>query len=86
MAKNRSYETPRYASFSDLLPLHLSGSKYSPQHPLLKHPQSMPGPNIRDQVLQPFALSGPLVTTVWLVCRLLIEETASKYGGWLQLY
>jgi hypothetical protein len=32
--------SPHYAVFSNLLSLHLSWSKYSSQHPLLKHSQS----------------------------------------------
>jgi hypothetical protein len=35
-----SYESPHYAVFSNLLSLHLSSAQYSPQHPVLKHPQS----------------------------------------------
>jgi hypothetical protein len=41
LGRSTSYEAPRYAVFSTLLPLHHSSSKYPPQHPVLKHPQSM---------------------------------------------
>jgi len=36
-----SYEVPHYAVFSILPPFLTLRSKYSPQHPVLKHPQSM---------------------------------------------
>jgi hypothetical protein len=44
----------------------------SPQHPVLKHPQSM---------FLNVMLGGSLVTTAWRVLRLRMEETASRYGG-----
>jgi hypothetical protein len=39
LRKSTSYEAPHYAVFSNLPSLHLR-SKYSPQHPVLKHTQN----------------------------------------------
>jgi hypothetical protein len=41
LTKSTSYVAPVYAVFSNLPSLHLSSVKYSPQHPVRKHPQSM---------------------------------------------
>jgi hypothetical protein len=41
LEKSTSYEAPHYVVFSNLLSLISLRSKYSPQHPVLKHPQSM---------------------------------------------
>jgi hypothetical protein len=38
--KSTSYEAPRYAVFSTTLSLIPLRFKYSPQHPILKHPHS----------------------------------------------
>jgi hypothetical protein len=40
LANRTSYEAPHYVVFFNLLSLQLLPSKYSPQHPVLKHPQS----------------------------------------------
>jgi hypothetical protein len=41
VAKSTSYEAPHYTVFSILRHVISVGSKYSPQHPVLKHPQSV---------------------------------------------
>jgi hypothetical protein len=40
------------------IPLH---SKYSPQHTILKHPQPMFLPNVRDQVSIPYKTRGKII-------------------------
>jgi hypothetical protein len=48
-----------------LIPLR---SKYPPQHPVLKHPQSMFLPECRDQVSRPYRTTGKIIVlkVVWL--------------------
>jgi hypothetical protein len=38
-------------------------SKYSPQHPVLKHPQFVTSPNVRDQISHPCRTTGKII--VW---------------------
>jgi hypothetical protein len=38
LARSTSYKAPHYAVSSNLLSLYPLRSKYSPQHPVLKHP------------------------------------------------
>jgi hypothetical protein len=67
-----NYEAPHCATFS-ILPYFIPlKSKYSPQHPVLKHPQT---PLIvRDQVSDPYKTTGRIVllyilTFKFLDCR-----------------
>jgi hypothetical protein len=46
-------------------------SKYSPQHPVLKHPQSMSSLNVTDQVSHPHRTIGKIIVLYILICMFL---------------
>jgi hypothetical protein len=59
LAKSSSYEAPHYAVFSSVPHYFiLLGFKCSPQHPVLKHPQSIFFPLYQNQVSRPCKTTG----------------------------
>jgi hypothetical protein len=46
-------------------------SKYSPQHPVLEHPQSMSPLNVWDRVSHPYRLTGKIIVLYSLIFKLL---------------
>jgi hypothetical protein len=56
------------ATSSHLIPL---GSKYSPEHPVIKHLQSLLSLNVKDQVSHPYGTTGKTIDSNVLIFTLL---------------
>jgi hypothetical protein len=67
--KDTNYEAPHYAVF--FFPVM---SNYFPQHPLLKDPQFIFFPNVRDEVSHPYKTAGKIIVLSILIFKLLREE------------
>jgi hypothetical protein len=53
-------------------------SKYSPQHPVLKHPQSIVFCSVRDQVSHPYKITGKITVFYVLIFKFLEGRQEDK--------
>ena len=66
----QSHPFPRY-----LVP---PRSKYSPQHPVLKHPQLLSSLNVNDQVSHPYKTTGKIIILYILIFKFLGSNLEDK--------
>jgi hypothetical protein len=56
----------KFSLWSIFLPFR---SRYPPEHSVLKNPQSMSSPEVRDQVSHPYSTTGKIIVLYVLIFR-----------------
>jgi hypothetical protein len=80
--KSTSYEAPRLTVFSTLRRFTRLQSKYSPQHPVLKHPSQCSSLSVRDQVSHPHRrTTSKIIVLDILMFKFLWQQTRRQWSG-----